>query len=200
MMHFTPSHRLMSRLVPQVDAAVTAASQPIPVFVAVKRRSGLRHYARCVFRGCYDPEVARGRPIIWTADQAAVECHFAGPTKLQFIWVEIGSTAPQGAHVSLSVDDEPIVQQKRVRRRGTICVKLPERRVVTSLVLGIESTTFVPGNVMSESDDNRPLGVGLRAIVFGKRKTKYRAGSYGHLGLNQRVARVLGNWWARKAA
>ena len=100
-MDFTPSHRLQSRLKPCSSQAVLAMSQPIPVFVAVKRRSGLRQYARCILRGFYDPEIGGRRPYIWTRDQAALECHFPSATKLNYIWLEVGATSPQGATVDL---------------------------------------------------------------------------------------------------
>ncbi len=199
-MDFIPSHRLASRLVAQPNQADTALAQPIPVFAAIKRRSGLRHYPRCSFRGFYDPEMERGHPHMWTADQAAVECHFLATVKVQYIWIEIGNTSPQGANVQIFANDELVAAVTNVRSRSTICAKLSEPRIVSSMSINIKTTTFVPGKLLVQSEDGRELGVALRTIVFAKRRTKYRPRSYAQDGLNARVFQMVRKLWNRKAA
>ena len=171
-MDFTPSHRLTSRLVRQPNPTSSASSQPIPVFAAVKRRSGLRNYPRCVFRGFYDPEVARGHPHMWTADQATVECYFSAATKTA---IHLGGNRqhrPTGCDGrSLRQRRTSGARQKRfadVRRSAQSC---PKPRVLTSLSLSINTHDLCAGTgVAAQCDDGRDLGIALRAIVFGKRR------------------------------
>jgi hypothetical protein len=199
-MDFLPSHRLQSRLVPQPDVHAAASALPIPIFVAVKRRRGLRQYPRCVFRGFHDPENARQRPQIWSREQAAIDCCFPASTKLRYVWLEIGSTSPRGATLDVYVNDQLVAHQRRVRGRATLCAKLHQASVVTNLSLRIVTTTFVPAEIIAGSDDPRELGIALRAVVFGKRRTKYRSGNYRFDPLSQRVVRRVLGWLGRRAA
>ena len=199
-MDFTPSHRLQSRLVHRPEQVVLASSLPIPVFVAVKRRWGLRQSPRCAFRGFHDPEMGPKGQHIWTRDQAHVECQLPVSTKLQYVWLEVGMTSPQGTTLDLYVNERLVVQQQTIRGRATICARLPEPCVVNHLSLRLVATTFVPSEVIVGSDDSRQLGVALRAIVFGKRRAKYRSGTYGQQPLNARAANLVRSWIGRKAA
>jgi hypothetical protein len=177
-----------------------ASSLPIPVFVAVKRRWGLRQYPRCSFCGFHDPEMGPKGQHIWTRDQANVECQLPVSTKLQYVWLEVGMTAPHGTTLDLYVNERLVVQQKTIRGRATVCARLPEPCVVNHLTLRLATTTFVPSAVIAGSDDSRQLGVALRAIVLGKRRTKYRCGTYGQQPLGARVAALVRGWMGRKAA
>jgi hypothetical protein len=199
-MDFTPSHRLQSRLVPQPDVDAAASALPIPIFVAVKRRRGLRQYPRCVFRGFYDPENARQRPQIWSHDEATIDCCFPASTKLRYVWLEIGSTSPRGATLDLYVNDQLVAHQRRIRGRTTVCAKLLEACVVTCMSIRIVTTTFVPGDVLAGSEDRRELGVALRAVVFGKRKTKYRPGTYRSDPFGRRIVHRVFGWLGRRVA
>jgi hypothetical protein len=199
-MDFMPSHRLQSRLVHHPHQPVTASSQAIPVFVAVKRRRGLRHYVRCVFQGVHDPEGTRQQPYLWTHGEAVLECHFPSPTKLNYVWLEVARTSPHGAVVDVSVNHQLLVHQQGVLGGSTIRFHLPEPRLVTSVAIGIRSTTFVPATTYSNSTDRRELGIALQAVVFGKRSTKYRSGTVCRTPFRQRVARVIDRLWSRKAA
>jgi hypothetical protein len=199
-MDFTPSHRLQSRLIAVSNQAVVACSQPIPVFVAAKRRRGVRHYARCVLRGFHNPEASGGWPYIWTQNRASMECHFPLATKLNYVWLEVRATSPKGATVDVFVDDQLVVDQKKVFGRSTIRCQLPEPRLATSVSLSIRTTTFIPARLLNESIDTREVGIAVQAVVFGKRKTKYRPGTFRRESLNRRIARVIDRWWGRKAA
>jgi hypothetical protein len=199
-MDFMPSHRLQSRLNPHLNQALMGSSHPIPVFVAVKRRSGQRQYARCVLRGFHDAELRQGRPYVWTREQAVLECHFPSTTKLKHVWLEVGATSPQGATIDVMVDDELFVAQRSVFGRSTIRFHLREPRLVTNVTIAIRTTTFVPASTYAQSNDARTLGIALEAVVFGKRRTKYASRMFCRDSLHQRLFRSVENWWLPKAA
>jgi hypothetical protein len=170
------------------------------VFVALRRRTGAKLFARCAFDGFYEPEGIGRHRYIWTRNSAQIECHFTDVIKLRYVWLEIANTAPSGTEIMVSWDGQPVISRRLVCGRTTLCGKIPSSVVRKQLTLQIETSTFVPDHVGLGNGDQRALGVALRGIVFGKRWTKYRAGSHFEIPLQQRLQRLARQLRGRRAA
>lgn len=195
-MDFIPSQRLRSQMAPSPSHDSLAHTLPVPVFVAVKRLKQIRRYARCAFQGFFQPENDRKGRYIWTEGDASIECHFPTTIRLQYAWIEVASTAPDGSKVSVQLNNEQLVNDQHVKGRSTIVAKLPRPELFHRLTLKISSDTFEAGSA-GENSDQRSLGIAIRGVVFGKRATKYRAGSFYKPTISQRFAKVL-PWRKRK--
>ena len=173
-MDFVPSQRLRSRLSPSPSRYGPSHSLPVPVFISVKRRKGIRHYAACSFNGFFEAEAQADRKYLWSQEEATICCQFPEVTTLQYVWVEIASTAPSGSQVKIYCD-EHLVSEKKVRGRSTVRGKLPQLQLLNEVKLTIVSSTCVPKS-LGLGEDTRELGVAVSGLVFGKRRTKYRNG------------------------
>jgi hypothetical protein len=173
---------------------------PIPVFVSLRNAPNQRQFTKCAFVDFQDPEVIGERRYIWTKSRSTVECYFPAPTKLRYAWLEICATGPAGSTVTIMVDHRTVLENHRVVGTDCIRLRLPNNRIYHDLKLRIDSSTFVPRHAYPGSEDGRELGVALRAIVFARSRTKYRAGSIFRTGLYERLQTIAGNWFTRRAA
>lgn len=199
-MDFVPSHRLASRLCSGPTQDNLAQTLPIPVFIAVERLAGVRQFARCAFDGFHEPEQVREHRYIWTRETSTIDCYFTELTKLRYIWLEIANTGPAGSEIALTWDGQTVISKRIVRGRTTVCGRLPDSVVLKQLTLRLETSTFVPDQSGCTPGDTRELGIALRAIVFGKRWTKYRAGSFFQPTLPKRLEGFTRPFRRRRAA
>ena len=199
-MDFIPSQRILSRLECRPNQAHVARTLPIPVFVAIKRRTQLRQFARCAFSGVYEAELAETNRYIWTQANASIDCYFATSAKLRYVWFEVAATAPGGSRISVQLDNVSLLRDHFVRGRTTVRLALPEARVLSKCTLAVQSSTFIPSEAIDASQDGRELGVALRGIVFGKRMTKYQSGLMFRKPIKMRIAKLIGQWRRKRAA
>ena len=197
-MDFVPSERLRSRLAPLPSSHKPNHNLPVPVFISVKRRKRIRQFACCEFDGFHALETSPQACYLWTTGRATIECQFPESAALQYVWLEIASTAPHGSLVTLQWDEQ-VVATTTVRGRATIRGRLAAMQVVNGAKLNIVSDTFVPQQ-LNFGDDARELGVAVRGLVFGKRRTKYRARLAFQRSMADRFVRWLSPGKSAKAA
>lgn len=176
------------------------SAQLVPVFVSVKQREELRCYPRCTFRGFFAPDVLRNVKHIWTGDEASVDCCFGNTTRIKYVWLEIGNTAPHGSTIDVLINNDVVLRQKQVKGQLTLRTKLPIARSFDTLSLSIRSTTFVPRDTIAGSQDGRSLGIAVKAIVFEKRTSLFRLSPRDTERINERLKHLLQNWRKRRAA
>lgn len=194
-MDFQPRYRIQAQMSVIPTAASVERALPVPVFISEKRLQRKRQFAQCAFEGFYKEESDTKGKFIWSQSKASVFCQFSASAKLQYAWIEIASTAPDGTQVSIDLNGQRLVIDQRIKGCSTVVAKLPEAKVFHQITLDIHSSTFEPQAL--GSDDSRELGIALRAIVFGKRATKYRPGSILKAPLHQKIIHAL-PWNRRK--
>lgn len=198
-MDFLPSQRIRSQMAQSPSSDWLQSRLPIPIFIAERLTTPYRRFARCAFDGFYEPEIHPKMTYVWTDGMGTIRCQFPETFRLQYLWVEIGATAPKGSLVSLHWDNQPIVKNHHVVGRSTVRGRLPSPIVTHAATLTITSSVFVPDQE-GLGNDPRKLGVAVRGLVFGKRRTKYRAGLAFHRPLKQTLAKALPRWIQRGAA
>ena len=187
-MDFAPSRRIRSHI---QQAGTTFKDeyeiQSIPVFASLKRYPKRRRPAACTFVGFHDPEFVKDRYIAWSGKEATIQCRFYEVTMIRHIWLEIAGTSPEGSSIDLLVDDQTIVQNRRLRGRSTLRVSLPSVMPISGLDLKIVTNTFTPRQYDPQNEDTRTLGIALRGIAFAKRRYRYSPGMCFKKPLSQRV-------------
>lgn len=173
-MHFDPSQRIQARLCTATTQSSLADHQLLPVYYAHARSQRSRQFLRCEFEGFHEPEIIQKRRYTWMGREARIDCYFAEPLAVQYIWIETSHTALEGSRLKLRVDGELLAENLLVVGSKTIQVRLPQPRTVQHVKLQIESTTFVPAQIQPGSHDSRQLGVSLRGIVFAHRRRAHR--------------------------
>lgn len=191
-MDFLPSHRLRSLMTARSHHAGEKC-EVIPVFLVLKRLRRERVPMECHFSGFHGPEQIGDRRFLWTTARGVLDCRFPAPHRVQYAWLELDATAPEGSTISVRWNEELVVRQQPVRGRVAISFKLPESAVVEQAKIVIESTTFVP-QIKGMGDDARELGVAIRGLILAKRRSKYRARSAFPTSLRTRVYKLLPKW------
>jgi hypothetical protein len=175
-------------------------TQPIPVFVALGRRKARCQFIGCKFNGFHQPESADGNRYVWTRGAAEIDCFFPQATRVQYVWIELAYTAPAGSRLTVQVDNRTMVENDRVHGGNSITIHWPESRVIQHLKLSLFAETFVPKSTMAGSEDDRELGVAVRAVVFAKRWGRYRSGIDIAKPLYRRMSSWVSSWLPRRAA
>ena len=116
--------------------------------------------------GCHDMEMDAGVPFVWTSGNATLTCSLARPSKVRWVWIDLCS-GPNQQGIRISINDQaPTRFRFRGKRRIRLRVCAGHR--VHSLVIQIESDTFVPSKLNKASQDDRLLGVQVGCIRLAR--------------------------------
>ncbi len=189
-MHFQPSQRIRSRLQATCNQTTVAQTQLVPIFVPPTRKRRHRQYLRCDFRGFFEPETVLQQRYVWTTGTAKIECHFPLLTAVRYLWLDIVHIAPQGSQVQVKVNGQPLGGPHSLVRPGTLALALQDTLRVTRMEIELESTTFVPRDILPGNNDTRVLGVALGQIVLAKRRSAHE----GLLGGVRSLPLLLPQW------
>lgn len=202
-MHFQPSQRIRSRLQATCNQSTVAQTQLIPIYVPPTRKRRHRQYLRCDFRGFYEPETVLQQRYVWTGAQAKIECHFPLLTAVRYLWLDIVHIAPHGSDLQVRVNGVTLSGVHHLTRPGTLALAFEETQRVTRLEIVLESTTFIPRDVLSGNTDTRVLGIALGQIVLAKRRSAHEGLLGGVRSLPHLLPQWLQHWWTslpRRAA
>lgn len=116
--------------------------------------------------GCHDREIDAGGPFVWTSGNATLTCSLARPSKVRWVWIDL-SSGPNKQGIRLSINEQtPTLFRFRGKRRIRLRIYADHR--VQSLVIQIESDTFIPSKLNKDSQDDRVLGVQVGCIRLAR--------------------------------